>query len=234
MPEHKVGTQQEFDAARQELLAEEKELTATSQRRARVRPVRDEAGAAQSCCSSLCSADVRVESQCGRPSWRHARNVTMLLVSRGPVETLEAYRQRMGWSLEWVSAGAGEFNRDMGFTHTEEELRPFLGRRDSGDGEALRGVFRTDVAGYVTEAPGLSVYALSDGRSTGPTSPPRAVSSRRWPTTACSIGRRWDATRPETLPSGCAGTTSTRPADGAREVILTARARRWRRRCSRA
>ncbi|MGH2974550.1 MAG: DUF899 family protein, partial [Solirubrobacterales bacterium] len=30
MPEHKVGTQEEFDAARRELLAEEKELTRRS------------------------------------------------------------------------------------------------------------------------------------------------------------------------------------------------------------
>ena len=50
----------------------------------------------------------------------------MLLVSRAPVEKLQAYKKRMGWSLEWVSAGGTDFNRDLGFTHTEEELRPFL------------------------------------------------------------------------------------------------------------
>jgi predicted dithiol-disulfide oxidoreductase (DUF899 family) len=55
-----------------------------------------------------------------------ARDVTMLLVSRAPVETLQAYKQRMGWGIEWVSAGASDFNRDLGFTHTVEELRPFL------------------------------------------------------------------------------------------------------------
>src|SRR5881227_987250 len=37
MPEHKVGTQQEFDAARQELLAEEKKLTRRSDELARKR-----------------------------------------------------------------------------------------------------------------------------------------------------------------------------------------------------
>ena len=37
MPEHKVGTQEEFDAARKELLAEEKELTRRSDELARKR-----------------------------------------------------------------------------------------------------------------------------------------------------------------------------------------------------
>ena len=92
-----------------------------------------------------------------------ARDVTMLLVSRAPVERLLAYRQRMGWRLGWASAGGTDFNRDLGFTHTEEELRPFL------EGEIPAAVTLnaescgTDVAGYVTEGPGLSAYALSDG-----------------------------------------------------------------------
>src|SRR5947209_1210223 len=55
-----------------------------------------------------------------------ARDVTMMFVSRAPVERLQAYKQRMGWSLPWASAGGTDFNRDLGFTHTEEELRSFL------------------------------------------------------------------------------------------------------------
>ena len=51
-----------------------------------------------------------------------------------------------------------------GFTHTEEELRPFL---DSGQIPATVGqnaeMCGTDIAGYVAEGPGLSAYALSDG-----------------------------------------------------------------------
>jgi predicted dithiol-disulfide oxidoreductase (DUF899 family) len=92
-----------------------------------------------------------------------ARDVTMLLVSRGPVEKLQAYRQRMGWDLPWVSTGGSDFNRDIGFVNTEEELRPFL------DGEIPPSVTQnaemcgTDVAAYVAEGPGLSAYALEDG-----------------------------------------------------------------------
>jgi predicted dithiol-disulfide oxidoreductase (DUF899 family) len=92
-----------------------------------------------------------------------AQDVTMLLVSRAPVEKLQAFRKRMGWDLGWVSAGGSDFNRDLGFTTTEEELRPFL------EGEIPPIVTQnaescgTDVAAYVAEGPGLSAYALSDG-----------------------------------------------------------------------
>jgi predicted dithiol-disulfide oxidoreductase (DUF899 family) len=195
MPEHRIGTQEEFDAAREELLAEEKELTRRGDELAQKRrdlpwvPVEKEytfesedgaksladlfAGRSQlliyhfmfgptyeaGCpvCSSI--ADT-VD-----PNAVHlaARDVTMLLVSRAPVEKLGAYKKRMGWGLGWVSAGGGDFNRDLGFTHTEEELRPFL------EGEVPPAVTQnaeacgTDVAAYVAEGPGLSAYALSEG-----------------------------------------------------------------------
>ena len=45
---------------------------------------------------------------------------------RGPLAKLIAYRERMGWDIEWVSSGGHDFDRDLGFLYTEEELRPFL------------------------------------------------------------------------------------------------------------
>ena len=51
----------------------------------------------------------------------------------------------------------------MGFTNTEEELRPFLGGEIPATVRHNAESSGTDVAGYVTEAPGLSAYALSDG-----------------------------------------------------------------------
>ena len=92
-----------------------------------------------------------------------ARDVTMLLVSRAPVEKLQAYKKRMGWGIEWVSAGGSDFNRDLGFTHTEEELRPFLEGEIPPTVKQMAERSGTDVAGYVAEGPGLSAYALSDG-----------------------------------------------------------------------
>jgi predicted dithiol-disulfide oxidoreductase (DUF899 family) len=195
MPEHKVGTQEEFDAARKELLAEEKELTRRGDELARKRRElpwvaveKDYSFETEAGTKSLAELfDGRsqlliyhfmfgppYEAGCPvctsiadtiDPNAVHlaARDVTMLLVSRAPVEKLEAYKQRMGWRLGWASAGGTDFNRDMGFTNTEEELRPFL------DGEIPTVVKEnaescgTDVAGYVTEGPGLSAYALADG-----------------------------------------------------------------------
>ena len=50
------------------------------------------------------------------------RDVTLIAASRAPVEKLEAYRKRMGWTFKWVSVGDGDFNRDYGVTLTAEEI----------------------------------------------------------------------------------------------------------------
>jgi predicted dithiol-disulfide oxidoreductase (DUF899 family) len=92
-----------------------------------------------------------------------ARDTTLLLASRAPVEKLLAYRERMGWPLEWVSSGGSDFNRDLGFLSTREELRPFLEGEIPPVVEQMADASGTDVAGYVSEGPGLSAYALEDG-----------------------------------------------------------------------
>src|SRR3954447_733453 len=208
MPEHSVATQEEFDAAREELLAEEKELTRRSDELAqkrRGRPwgavekdysFRDPAGGGgeKNCCwgreagtKSLAELfDGRsqlliyhfmfgpaYEAGCTvcssiadniDPNVAHlrARDVTMLLVSRAPLEKLQAYKKRMGWNIDWVSTAGSDFNRDLGFTNTEEELRPFLEGQVPPVVEQMAEASGTDVAGYVTEGPGLSAYTLSD------------------------------------------------------------------------
>src|SRR5204862_7457055 len=92
-----------------------------------------------------------------------ARDATLLLASRAPLEKLLAYRARMGWGIDWVSSGGSDFNRDLGFLHTEEELKPFLEGEIPVTVEENALMCGTDVAGYVSEGPGLSAYALSDG-----------------------------------------------------------------------
>jgi predicted dithiol-disulfide oxidoreductase (DUF899 family) len=92
-----------------------------------------------------------------------ARDATLLLASRAPLEKLLGFKKRMGWGIEWVSSGGSDFNRDLGFLRTEEELKPFL------EGEIPSTVVQnarlcgTDAMGYVSEGPGLSVYARADG-----------------------------------------------------------------------
>ncbi len=92
-----------------------------------------------------------------------ARDTTVLLASRAPLEKLFAYRERMGWGIDWVSSGGSDFNRDLGFLYTEEELKPFLSGDIPSTVEQNARMCGTDVLGYVSEGPGLSVYALADG-----------------------------------------------------------------------
>jgi predicted dithiol-disulfide oxidoreductase (DUF899 family) len=93
----------------------------------------------------------------------HARDVTFLLVSQAPLEKLRAYRRRMGWSLPWASSAHSDFNVDLGFSHTAAEGREAVAAMtESGLPPIVEQNARssgTDVAGYLTESPGLSTFA---------------------------------------------------------------------------
>ncbi|WP_216899846.1 DUF899 domain-containing protein [Nocardia alni] len=41
------------------------------------------------------------------------RDVTFILASRSPLPTLNAYKQRFGWDIDWVSLGDNGFNEDF-------------------------------------------------------------------------------------------------------------------------
>ena len=44
----------------------------------------------------------------------------MLFVSQAPLEKLQPYKQRMGWSVPWVSSANSDFNLDLGYSSGEE------------------------------------------------------------------------------------------------------------------
>src|SRR6266511_1429626 len=92
-----------------------------------------------------------------------ARDVTFLCVSRAPLERLQAYKRRMGWTFPWVSSQGSDFNFDFDVSHTEEQLAPFLEGDIPPVVAQLADACGTDPAGYVAEGPGLSAFALSDG-----------------------------------------------------------------------
>ena len=102
----------------------------------------------------------------------HARDATFLLVSQAPLEKLQAYKRRMGWSLPWVSSLPGAFNLDLGFSQTEEQSREAVAQirlpaRSVGDAfppivEQNARATGTDVVGYLTESPGFSTF-VRDG-----------------------------------------------------------------------
>ncbi|MEC4674311.1 MAG: thioredoxin family protein, partial [Nitrospirota bacterium] len=51
------------------------------------------------------------------------RDVTLITVSKAPLETLEAYRSRMGWNFKWVSSVANDFNRDFHVSFSSDEIK---------------------------------------------------------------------------------------------------------------
>jgi predicted dithiol-disulfide oxidoreductase (DUF899 family) len=52
----------------------------------------------------------------GHLSHLHARNTSFTAMSRAPIEKLERYRQRMGWTIPWCSSYGSDFNYDFHVT----------------------------------------------------------------------------------------------------------------------
>lgn len=75
------------------------------------------------------------------------RDVSMVAVSRAPLEKLENFKKRMGWGFKWVSSLENDFNRDYHVSFTQEEI-------DNGDSYYN---YKNQVYPS-TEAPGASVF----------------------------------------------------------------------------
>ena len=98
----------------------------------------------------------------GIPAHLRARDVSFAAVSRAPIGKIAAYKQRMGWSFPWVSAGQTDFNYDFGISFTPEQVashaRVYNYGSDPGseDREGI-GVFARDGQGRVFHT--YSTYA---------------------------------------------------------------------------
>jgi predicted dithiol-disulfide oxidoreductase (DUF899 family) len=195
MTEHRIATQEEWKAERDELLKREKELTRRGDELARERrelpwvhvekEYRFETEDGTKSLADLFDgrSQLMVYHFMFGPDWTggcpvcssiadtlapqaphlNARDTTLMLASRGPLEGLLAYRERMGWKIPWVSSGGTDFNRDLGFQYTEDELRPYMERGAPLTVEQNARMCGTDALRYMMEGPGLSVYALSGG-----------------------------------------------------------------------
>jgi predicted dithiol-disulfide oxidoreductase (DUF899 family) len=93
----------------------------------------------------------------------HARDVTLLLVSRAPLAKLQAYKQRMAWNLPWVSAANTDFNFDFGASFTEEQMRGFTEGGLPPIAYQNAAATGTGVREYLSESPAVSVFTLQDG-----------------------------------------------------------------------
>jgi predicted dithiol-disulfide oxidoreductase (DUF899 family) len=79
------------------------------------------------------------------------RDITMAAVSLAPIERIEAYRKRVGWSFPWYSSQGSDFNFDYHVSFTQEQL-------EAGEAEYN---YRVDPIS-MSERPGISVF-LRDG-----------------------------------------------------------------------
>jgi predicted dithiol-disulfide oxidoreductase (DUF899 family) len=193
---HRVGTREEWRAAREELLLREKEHTRLGDELARERrelpwvrvekDYRFDTDDGEKALDELFDgrSQLLVYHFMFGPSYEagdpvnssiadavdavlphlHARDVTFAFVSQAPLEKLQAYKRRMGWNFPWVSSSPGDFNFDLGFSHTEEQGREVVASMMGSGGlppiaEQNARASGTDVAGYVTESPGFSAFA---------------------------------------------------------------------------
>ena len=80
------------------------------------------------------------------------RDVSLVAISRAPLEKLESYRKRMGWSFKWVSSCGNDFNRDYHVFFTPEAQK--------------MAVYNYKAGGFASsEAPGVSVFMkAADGQ----------------------------------------------------------------------
>ncbi|KIN14470.1 MULTISPECIES: DUF899 domain-containing protein [Halomonadaceae] len=77
-------------------------------------------------------------------------DVSYVRVSRAPLEKLEAYRRRMGWTATWVSSQGSDFNFDFQVSFAREDLEA---GRLYYNYQAIK-----DPKYFSEELPGLSVF----------------------------------------------------------------------------
>jgi predicted dithiol-disulfide oxidoreductase (DUF899 family) len=76
------------------------------------------------------------------------RDIAFVTVSKAPIEMIEPFQIRMGWSFPWVSGANNDFGHDYGVSFTDQEL---------ADATSLYNFTRQP--NPVRENPGLSVFA---------------------------------------------------------------------------
>lgn len=79
------------------------------------------------------------------------KDVKFVVVSRAPIEQIQAFKKRMNWNFKWVSSYNSSFNFDYHMSYTEEQLK---------SGKVVYNYETTDAS--ESELPGLSVFAKDD------------------------------------------------------------------------
>jgi predicted dithiol-disulfide oxidoreductase (DUF899 family) len=85
------------------------------------------------------------------------RDVRIVAVSRAPLDKLSAYKARMGWRFEWVSALGEDFSQDFKVTFSEEDVA-------KGSVDYNFGTIVTDPRYLERDLPGISVFYKDEAR----------------------------------------------------------------------
>jgi predicted dithiol-disulfide oxidoreductase (DUF899 family) len=109
--------------------------------------------------------------------WQHLahHDVMFWAISRAPLEKLDAYKARMGWSFPWASSFGSDFNHDFAVGITEEEqselgyeynfeARPPRGPAGPEGTSPWAAATGTDSRTYAREQPGVSSFVLDEGQ----------------------------------------------------------------------
>lgn len=81
---------------------------------------------------------------------RH-RDANLVVISRAGLDTLQAYKKRMGWDFKWLSSLGSDFNYDYQVSFTAGEM-------DKGEM-----FYNFKVGNFpADEAPGISIFCKSD------------------------------------------------------------------------
>jgi predicted dithiol-disulfide oxidoreductase (DUF899 family) len=108
------------------------------------------------CPSCSAAAD---EISAGLLEHLHARDTTLAVVSRAPIEKIERYKARKGWTFPWYSSNGTDFNYDFHVT-LDESVAPV--EYNFRDKEELEQAGMGWLADGSSEQPGYSVF-LRDG-----------------------------------------------------------------------
>jgi predicted dithiol-disulfide oxidoreductase (DUF899 family) len=95
----------------------------------------------------------------GTPAHLRARDTAFTAISRAPLAKISAYKQRMGWSFPWVSAGETDFNYDFGVSFSPEAVAG--GTADYNYGHDPGFEDREGISIFIQNGPGRVFHAYS-------------------------------------------------------------------------
>ncbi|MDF0752094.1 DUF899 domain-containing protein [Marinobacter sp. 71-i] len=110
-------------------------------------------------------------------------DVMLWAVSRAPLEKLQGYKRRMGWTFPWASSNGDDFNFDFNVSFTEAQQQKGIDYNyraeaptsnafrwrpgEEGGGDAaeakLAAMCGVDAPAYHRDRPGMSTFTLEDG-----------------------------------------------------------------------